>query len=666
MPSLPSGTVTFLFTDIEGSTQLLQRLGDRRYAEVLEEHRRLLRAAIQEHGGQEVDSQGDALFAVFPSAQEAMSAAVAAQRAIKAHPWPPDASVQVRMGLHTGEARLETGYVGIDVHQAARVCAAGHGGQILLSDTTRRLVTESPEDGLSLRDLGKHRLKDLPGVERLFQVVAAGLPAEFPALKSLDALPNSLPRQLIRLIGRPDVKATGASTRPWGRRTWLLAVALVVIALAAVGIWRAGLVPTARMPRPTAAVAPRLSIIVLPFATLGKETDQGFADAVVQDLTTDLSRISESFVIAWSTAATYKGKAVDPKQIGRDLGVRYVLEGSVERAANRVRVNAQLIDAETGSHLWAERFDRGLGDLFAAEDEITSRIANTLGWQLVRIEAQRAERNRTNQEAMDYILRGRALWQRPPSKERYRQQQELFERALQLDNRLPAAQIQLALMLTLKVLDGGGEWGPPEADLRRAGELISKVLTVDPNNSGAHFVKATILRTQAQILGMQDGFAQSIGEYETAITLDPNSPIALRDLALSKILIGEPAEAIPLLERCLRINPRDPIIGFVYHRLGLAHHLLGHIDEAIQWHEKSIPSYPFLDRAYVDLGAALSLKGDREAARAALAEAVRRNPKLTTIANIRRSLEASQDPKYVALREQTIIKGLRKAGVPEQ
>ena len=152
------------------------------------------------------------------------------------------------MGLHTGEARVETGYVGIDVHQAARVCAAGHGGQILLSDTTRRLVTESQGDGLSLRDLGKHRLKDLPGVERLFQVVAAGLSAEFPALKSLDALPNSLPRQLLRLIGRPDTTVTGAPPSS-GLRAWLWVVALGVIAVAATTVWQIGLAPKSPVSR---------------------------------------------------------------------------------------------------------------------------------------------------------------------------------------------------------------------------------------------------------------------------------------------------------------------------------------------------------------------------------------------------------------------------------
>ncbi len=202
MPRLPAGTVTFLFTDIEGSTRLLKDLGDR-YAGVLAEYRQLLRTAVQERGGKEVDSQGDALFVAFQSARDALTAAVAAQRAIIIRTWPDGASLQVRMGLHTGEAlAAETGYVGLDVHRTARICAVGHGGQILLSQTTRELVADDLPAGMSLRDLGEHRLKDLARTQRLYQVVVEDLPADFPLLKSLDALPNNLPRQLTSFVGR--------------------------------------------------------------------------------------------------------------------------------------------------------------------------------------------------------------------------------------------------------------------------------------------------------------------------------------------------------------------------------------------------------------------------------------------------------------------------------
>ncbi len=202
MAELPSGTVTFLFTDIEGSTRLLQRLGDR-YAEVLVEHHKLLRAAFQKVGGQEIDTQGDAFFVVFRRASDAVAATVAAQRAIAAHPWPEGTPVRVRMGLHTGEPILTTaGYIGLDVHRAARICSAGHGGQVLLSQTTRTLLGEDLPKGVSLRDLGKHRLKDLTTPEQIFQLVVSELPAEFPPLKTLNILPNNLPIQLTTFIGR--------------------------------------------------------------------------------------------------------------------------------------------------------------------------------------------------------------------------------------------------------------------------------------------------------------------------------------------------------------------------------------------------------------------------------------------------------------------------------
>ena len=217
MTALPTGTVTFLFTDIEGSTRLLQQLGDRN-ASVLADYRRLLGAAVEERGGHQADTQGDALFAFFPSAREALAAAIAAQRSILRHLWPDAVSVRVRMGLHTGEALAsEIGYVGMDVHRAARICAAGHGGQILLSDTTHALVARELPNGVSLRDLGEHRLKDLAHAHRLFQVLAADLPADFPPLKSLNVLPNNLPLQLTSFIGRgreiADIKTMLATAR---------------------------------------------------------------------------------------------------------------------------------------------------------------------------------------------------------------------------------------------------------------------------------------------------------------------------------------------------------------------------------------------------------------------------------------------------------------------
>lgn len=199
---LPSGTVTLVFTDIEGSTRLLARIGDR-YAQVLAEHRRLLREAFAQSGGVEVDTQGDAFLVAFARAGDAVRAAVAAQRGLSACAWPDGARVRVRMGIHTGEPALSgEGYVGLDLHRGARICAAGHGGQVLASAATHALLSNETGDGVGWRDLGEHRLKDLPEPEHLFQVVADGLIGEFAPLKSLDSRPTNLPQQLPPLVGR--------------------------------------------------------------------------------------------------------------------------------------------------------------------------------------------------------------------------------------------------------------------------------------------------------------------------------------------------------------------------------------------------------------------------------------------------------------------------------
>ncbi len=273
MRQLPTGTVTFLFTDIEGSTTLLQRLGDRRYAEVLAEHQRLLRDAFVEGHGQEVDTQGDAFLVAFPRARDAVGAAVAAQRTLTGHAWPDSASLRVRMGLHTGEPISDkTGYVGIDVHRAARIAAVGHGGQILLSETVALLAGGDLPPGVSLRDLGSHRLKDLREPEHLFQVMHPDLPTDFPPLKSVDVLPNNLPRQLTSFIRRDREMAeikqllsatclltlTGAGGS--GKTRLALQVGADLLELYADGVWfvdLAGLAEPVLVPQ---AVASALSV----------------------------------------------------------------------------------------------------------------------------------------------------------------------------------------------------------------------------------------------------------------------------------------------------------------------------------------------------------------------------------------------------------------------
>src|SRR5262245_60464877 len=257
MPDLPSGTVTLLFTDIAGSTRLLQQLGDR-YAAVLAAHQQLLRRAFQTCNGYEVGAEGDSFFVTFARAPDAVAAAVAAQQALAAHPWPAGTAVRVRIGLHTGApATVGEQYVGLDVHHAARIGAAGHGGQVLLSQATHGLVRHELPEGVSLRDLGEHRLKDLVHAEHIFQLVIPNLPADFPPLTTLDSRRHNLPAQPTPLIGRAreigavtellcraDVRlVTLTGPGGTGKTRLALQVAAEVLDTFADGVWFVNLAP---------------------------------------------------------------------------------------------------------------------------------------------------------------------------------------------------------------------------------------------------------------------------------------------------------------------------------------------------------------------------------------------------------------------------------------
>jgi TolB-like protein len=405
------------------------------------------------------------------------------------------------------------------------------------------------------------------------------------------------------------------------------------------------------------AVVPRLSIVVLPFTNLSNDPEQEyFADGITEDLTTDLSRIAGSFVIARSAAFTYKGKPVDTRQIGRELGVRYVLEGSVRRSAREVRVNAQLVDAETGAHLWAERLDRDMGDLFRLQNEITGRIARALQLELVNVEAGRTI---DHPDAQDYLLRGRAALTRPPaSRENYAEALSLFERASALGPRSAEAQIWLANGLATGVLDFWSD--SPAADLQRADELVTRALTASPNSAAAHFARGLVLRAQSR-------YQEAIIEHETAIAFDRNHAAAYGWLGRCKLMTGLVDEVIPLTEYAIRLSPYDRNLGFWYWQIGAVHLLQARIDEAIPWLERGRSAYAGYHFIHASLAAAYALKGETERASAALAEARKLSDRYSSITLLkaapgRQWLEA---PKLRALAETTYFGGLRLAGMPE-
>jgi TolB-like protein/Tfp pilus assembly protein PilF len=358
--------------------------------------------------------------------------------------------------------------------------------------------------------------------------------------------------------------------------------------------------------------APRLSIVVLPFTNLSNDPEQGyFADAITEDLTTDLSRLAGMLVISRNTAFTYRNKPIDTKQIGRELGVRYVLEGSVRRSGNQIRINAQLINAETDTHLWAERFDGNASDLFALQDEITIQIAAALNLELIDAEASRRTEH---PDALDYILRARAAAVKPPSRETRAERIALFERALEIDPGSVEAQSWLANSLAGRVLANMTDTA--ETDISRAEELVGRALAASPHSAAALNAKSQVLRAQGR-------FAEAIPEYEAVLALDRNWVYAFFGLGQCKLFTGSIEETIPLIERAIRLSPRDPEIGVWYHVIGNVHLLQSRTDDAIVWLEKARGANPAHSMFRADLAAAYALNGESERSAAELAEARR-------------------------------------------
>jgi tetratricopeptide (TPR) repeat protein len=375
---------------------------------------------------------------------------------------------------------------------------------------------------------------------------------------------------------------------------------------------------------------------------------------VTEDLTTNLSRISGSLVISRNTAFTYKDKPVSTKQIGRELGVRYVLEGSVRRSSNQVQVSVQLIDAGTDGHLWAEQFDSDTGDLFILQNEITGRIAVTLSLELVAAEAARPTER---PEAFDYVLRGRAASLKPKTRDSYTERIAMFERALALDPQSVEAQSYLAINLTARALDGMS--ASAAAHIKRAERLAGQASAVSPRDPLAHYAKGQVLRAQNRC-------HEAITEYETVVALNRNWVTAYAHIGRCKVSIGSIEEAIPLYERALRLSPRDPEIGNLYLRIGNLHLLQSHTDEAIIWLEKARGATLGLPQPHAHLTSAYALKGETVRAAAELAETRRLGGEGSYLSIASQRAEFPAVPKIHALREATYFAGLRKAGVPEE
>ena len=595
-----------LAADVAGYSRLMGADEEGTHERLKAHLRELVEPKIAEHHGRIVKNTGDGFLADFTSVVDAVRCAVEVQRemAERNEGTPPETRVEFRIGINLGDVIVDGEDIfGDGVNVAARLEALAEPGGLCIS----RVVRDQIRDKLPyvFVDLGEQSVKNIVRPVRVYAL-------------------------------RPEAIADLPASR--GPR----------------------ISPVARPP-----VAPRLSIVVLPFANLSNDSEQQyFADGITEDLTTDLSRIADMFVISRNTAFTYQGKRVDTKQIGRELGVRYVLEGSVQRSGNRVRVTAQLIDAETDAHVWAERFYGDAGDLFVLQDEITGRIAIALDLELIGAEAARPAEN---PDALDYILRGRAASNKPQTRDTRAEAISMFEVALTVDPRAVEAQSRLAIALAGRAMDGMAESvAAALADIARAEGLADQAVAASPRSPLAHHAKGQVLRAQVQNLGMQDRCAAAIAEYETAIALNRNSVFPIAALGWCKLFAGSLEEVTPLVEKAIRLSPRDPAIYFWYQCIGRVHLLQSRIDDAIVWLEKARNANPAHPVIRADLAAAYGLKGETERGAAELAEArrLRSDGRWSSIASL--NTVHFGVPAVRALYESTHFAGLRKAGMPEE
>jgi TolB-like protein/DNA-binding winged helix-turn-helix (wHTH) protein len=401
---------------------------------------------------------------------------------------------------------------------------------------------------------------------------------------------------------------------------------------------------------------PRLSIVVLPFSNIGGDLDQEyFTDGVTESLTTDLSRIRGAVVIARNTAFTYRAKSLDVKTIGRELNVRYVLEGSFQRGGSRMRVNVQLIDAETGDHLWAERFDKPLADLFDVQDEIVARLAGALNAQLVEAEARRAERTPTP-DSMDLYFQGLASFNRGLTPERMAEARSFFNRALSLDANnvdalVGAARVDHVAGAMLFVADHKAAFASAEAKAANALSLV-------PDHARGHLTLGMVyLQTRRAALG--------IAEMEHALLLDRNLAQAHASIGLGKSFTGRANETEVHVMEALRLSPRDPFAYIWLTFAGLAKNYLGFHDDAVRWFQRAIEVNRNYSLPYFHLGAALARLGRSDEAHSAVKAGLALHPSFT-IAGLRDQWRSATDNETDLALAENVYEGMRMAGVREE
>lgn len=578
-----------LFADVVGYSRLMGE-DEAGTARAVREHREAARPIVTGHGGRIVSTSGDGLLLEFPSVVAAVECAIAIQTHVAGRnaDTPEPRRILYRIGVSLGDLLIDgDDIVGDGVNIAARLESICEPGEVLVSGAAYEQVRGRVE--AHFVDLGDRELKNIARPVRVYAVKAGS-----------DVAP---PRASIAAVA-------GQQERP------------------------------------------RFSIVVLPFENIGGDPEQDyFVDGVTESLTTDISRAKGSFVIARNTAFTLKGKPIDVMKVGRELNVRYALEGSVQRRGDRMRVNVQLVDTESGNHLWAERFDKPVADFFDMQDEIVARLANQLRTELLSAEARRSERA-PSPDSLDLLFQGAAWLNKGPAPRNLAQAHEFFGRALALD---PGNADALVMAATVDFLVATYFYPDDRtARLERAEAASIRALSLAPENPLAHL-------TLGSVLGVTGRVEEGIAECERALAIDRNLAIAHAAIGMFKAYGGHAEETEAHVKEAVRLSPRDTSAFYWLMFAGMAKIFLGQHEEAVGWLRRSIEANRNNPMSHFALASALAALDRLGEAQAAGQAGLALNPQFTIARLLATEPNWENDPG-----RERFIEGLRKAGVPEE
>jgi len=589
-----------LSADVEGYS-LLMRDDEEATIRILTTYRKAITNLIQQYRGRLVDATGDNLLSEFTSVVDAVNCAVEIQREIAERnaELPENRIMQFRIGINLGDVVEEGDRIyGDGVNIAARMEGLAEGGGICISGTVYDAIEN--KIGLEYEYMGEQEVKNIPKPIRAYRVLS---------------FPGAAAHRVI--------KAKKAVGKAW--RNVVVVVAAVLVIGAAVAIWNLYLRPTpsvevASVEKMAYPLPDKPSIAVLPFDNMSEDPKQEyFVDGLTEQIISTLSKISSLFVVARNSTFTYKGKPVKVKEVSEELGVRYVLEGSVQKSGDRVRITAQLVDAVKGHHLWSETYDRDLKDIFALQDDITKKILIALQVKLTRGEQARVWAKGTDNleaylkylQARDNVLQANI--------ESNALAQQMAEEAISSDPEYANAYVTLGRTHFFDVFLGSSK--SPKDSIAKAIELTKKALALDDSSADAHSLLGVLYTTIRQ-------HDKGVAEAERAVVLDPNYATAHQRLGWVLRFAGRPEEAISAIKKAIRLNPFPPVI--YYHNLTLAFLYAGQCEKATAACEKALHHGTDNLFAHMSATAAYSMCGMEEEARETAAGVLRLNPKFNT------------------------------------